>query len=277
MMKDDFSVLDVKPTGAPQATHGNSAKKEKIGTLEKSYMEELNQNPEIKSVENSLREAIVIEKALSFSDTGGFKQEKKVPEIGPDGQPVLDAKGKPKMERKLVETPEVVGYVIKNVGNVDIPYQTEVYRQEGEIWVGEKVERVLKPGQSAALTKKYLAKLSLEPQFNLKFSNGIVIVKVAGNETDDIETILAKSHFRPANFSVTNDMYNINISKHVSVPGKPGEKKWVVKKDFLETFGYLNNPEPEKVKKKRIPKEKVDSQALVAAYVRNLARKRGEI
>lgn len=190
-------------------------------------------------------------------------------------EPVNKA-GKPNLYRKLRPMPENVGYIIHNVSQTPIEYTTQIYTQNdmGK-YEGTEVKRSLMPGESVAIAREYLNKLALAPEFNLVFKNGSVIFKKASaaDAGKSQAELLKKPYFqfsREEGADVNSPDLKDRIDEIVEVNG---EKKSVVRAEYAEVFGYLNNtPEkaPKAPKAKKNPSVQPTKAEITAQWARNM-------
>lgn len=192
---------------------------------------------------------------LGFSDKGGL---------------VVDAQ---KEGRSLVATSGIVGYEIHNIGTEAIPYKTAVCKKGADgIWVATPTDAVLQPGETAYLTRQYMTMLTAAPEFSFELANGkIQKGSGASKEGKTTKEILESYYFafnKDTGLQVNDDDMKLAIADKV-------DGKWVVKPEFEETFGELNNPKPT-AKAARAPKApKMDSSVAVANYVYTVVLNKG--
>lgn len=184
------------------------------------------------------------------------------------GKPMTNEKGKANLYRKVVARPENVGYEIKNVSDKAIDYKTAVYAQdETGKYVATEIMQSLAPGKTAVIARVYLTLLALAEEYNLALGNGTVIVKVGKGEGESIE----KGYFqfkKDSGMDVNSPEVKQMISEEITVNN---QVKYVVKPEFVETFGYLNNEKEKAVKKTKTAKPeglKPTTAEVTAAYLR---------
>lgn len=160
----------------------------------------------------------------------------------------LDDKGKHKPYRRVTTESQVVGYRIKNESDTPVEYETEVFHKEEDgTWVGSKVQATMAPGATADISRLYLAKLLAREEFNMTLKNGILIGKISKVDTD-IEAALAAQYFS-FNKNTGMDVHSPEVKIQIGTPVQVGETtKYVVKDEFAETFGNLNNVEVNKTR-----------------------------
>lgn len=177
--------------------------------------------------------------------TAGGKKKYVVP-LNLDSK--LDGEGKHKPYRRVTTESQVVGYKIKNESDTPIEFETEFFhREEDGTWVGNKTSYVLKPGETTCISRMYLAKLSAHAEFNMTLKNGIMIGKISKVDTD-IEAALSAQYFS-FNKNTGMDVHSPEVKIQIGEQVKVGDSvKYVVKEEFAEVFGYLNNVETNKTR-----------------------------
>ena len=171
--------------------------------------------------------AVSVLKTLSYSDNGGL---------------ILD-----KATGKKVPTSKIVGYRLQNISkDCEIPYITEEYTaqkaEDGSVrWVGQKVEKVLKPGEIIDLTKKYMTFFCSMPEISFELANGKIVRGPAKASTVDEEMEAHYFAFADSGVTVNSDAVKVNVGKKVKAAD--GTVGWVVKPEHEVTFGFLNNVE----------------------------------
>ena len=166
------------------------------------------------------------------------------------GKPMMDSKNKPSVLRVLVPCPGNVGYEIKNNGTEPIPFKSIVsIKGEDGKWTTQEVDKVLAPGATDVIPKDYFCRMCQGIEFNNVVANGVCVVL---GSPDNLQEAFRKSYFKYSdpNLSVNSPECKTLIHDVTEVNGK---KKFTVRKEYEETFGYLNN-EPEKAAKK--PRQK---------------------
>ena len=189
--------------------------------------------------------------------------------FGENGNIVVDHSKSSDSKRALTTTSVIVGYRIRNIGDEAIKYQTESWTQgEDGKYVATRVERALAPGATADLTRQYMTMLCAQPEISFTMANGKVIRgsgKMGGN---DIKAELEAYYFsfnKELNKQINADEVKLNVGQKVG-------DKWVVKPDFVDTFGYLNNA-PEKARSGRKTEgTKFSSSDLAANYVMSMLK-----
>lgn len=180
--------------------------------------------------------------------------------------------GKPKELRVLVPAPLNAGYMIKNVSSEPIQVLTAVWsKDENGHYTPQEVTQTLAPNSEMALTKEYLTKLAVQPEFNMTLGNGTVNARTKGIK--DPADALKSGYFQ---FN-TDTGYDVNSPEVKSVIHEAvevnGETQYRVAAEWEPTFGYLNETTSDKEKKK--PREKsnrsaISSQEITAERLRSM-------
>lgn len=262
---EDFAKLDAltmksdvrKPNmEVKKTTQDNPERMSKVEKMKRVFEEMIKKDPSLLKKFNSWSHAVEVVNTLGFGDSGSV-----VTKEPPPGEKI------PKSERELVSTSKIVGYRIKNISkNIEIPYVTEEYTKSGEgLYVGKIVKKILQPGETVELTRKYMTILCTRPEISMRLANGRMKGKLGDKEVniEKLHDMLATYYFVFSDPSkkVNSDEVKINIGQKVQV----GDKlKWVVKPEFILTFGYLNN---QALKKKRKSKKQSGPDALQIASV----------
>jgi hypothetical protein len=180
--------------------------------------------------------------------------------------------GKPNTFRKLEPVPENVGYIVENISATPIEYTTCVYAQDDAgKFVGSEVKKTLMPGEQAPIARPYLTKLALAPEFNLTLANGSIIMKKVSSK--DPADILSKPYFqfsRDFGADVNSPEYKERIDEVIDVNGT---KKSVVRDEYTEIFGNLNNvteKAPKAARAKKDPAIQPSKAEIAAQYARNI-------
>lgn len=166
--------------------------------------------------------------------------------------------------------PSVVGFVIKNVGNTAIPYKTMEYKLNAETkkYVGTEVDKELKSGDTAIISRRYFTMLVSNPEFSFKVKNGKVS---RGNSTQKImKSLVGKELTNEDKFKLL-DSYKFEFDADTGrrtydfgiVLGVKGED---IEEKYLKTFAYL--AETSKKKKTAKKSNKPDANT-VSAFALN--------
>lgn len=259
-MDNVFNQNDVMNSGAATNVGGSISKEErkaKINAIKSAYAETVSEDTEFKAKANRLRGSVEMVNTLGYGKGGNIIVDKENSTRNDDGSI---------KERKLVQTPKIVGYALKNIGNEVIPYTTEVYTKNAEgVYVGEVVQREFKPGETIVLNRKYMTMFCSAPEFGLALANGKMIEssKKKTGSADEMLTSYYFSFSKDLNLDVNSDEVKISI----------GEDK-NIKPEYLETFGYLCNAPA--VRERGSKKESgVDVGTMAACYIRKILKEQG--
>lgn len=205
--------------------------------------------------------------SLGFGDSGNLLFDKD----NFDPNNINPKTGKP--VRPLTPTSTVVGYRVRNNGEEAIKYTTEVWTKGADgKFVATKTEKVLAQGEVADLPRQYMTALCAIPEISFTLANG-KIIKGSGAKGDkslkaELESYYFK--FNPSEDGTTKQINDDDVKLNISE--KVGDK-WVVKAEYEETFGFLNNQD--EVKKKGKAKSKYTSQDYAANYINKLISEQG--
>lgn len=229
------------------------AKKERIEEMKAAIKNTIATNPDYSKVLRRLSDSLKVVNTLGF---------------GKGGNIIVD---KSKAERTLKETPAICGYKVENIGSEPIKYTTEVYTQDATgKFVGTVTEKVLAPGKTADLTRQYMTMLTCQPEFSFRLANGKIISGVK-KKPASIKAELEAHYFL---FNKEEDGTQLQVNDDeikLSVDEEVGGKR-VVKKAFVETFGYLNNEKEAKEKKEG---SKFTTQDLAANLIATMLKEKG--
>lgn len=271
---EDFSRLDAveEVGGEVKAKGGEKAEMKQLMEL---FRQTVAEDPTIMQRLNSLSDKVVVVNTLGFGEGGSLIQK----ELAPGEEVKYDENGKP--IRELVPTAKIVGYAIQNVGDTPINYVTEEFvKNEQGIFVGQKVEKVLAPGEKTALSRKYMTIFCSRPEIAFTLKNGKIVRKrqKQGEKAKSLDESLESHYFvfNDPNLKVNSDAVKINIG--IKKKAADGTVKWVVKPEFEKTFGYLNNPKTAGTKgRAKAAGTKVTPQQLAANYINKLLQESGVI
>ena len=148
------------------------------------------------------------------------------------------------------------------IGSEPISYTTEEFTKGADgIFVGNVVEKTIAPGQTVNISRKYLAVLTSQPEFSFTLSNGKIVSPK--RNFSNINDHLSAHYFKFDDDTKVND-----DSVKVSI-----DADGVVKPEFQDVFGYLNNPRQGRAK--RQPGQKFTTQDLAANFVQKLIKEQG--
>lgn len=172
--------------------------------------------------------------------------------------------------RELVPTSAIVGYRLINKGPEPIKYTTEIYTKNEEgIYVGEVVERTANPGETFDLTRQYMTIFAAPPSISFTLGNGKIISgsrKKVNSLKEELE-----SYYFTFNREEDGTLKQVNDDEVKLAVDHDVDGERVVKPEFAETFGFLDNPKPSR--KKRAAKKKYTTQDLAANYIHTLLKK----
>lgn len=278
---DVFGKVGATDTTATSAA--NAAATSRKEAMIASIKETVQNDPTYLEVKNSLSAGLVITKVLGFGDSGNIKRGEDVPATDKDGNPILDENGAQKMKKNLIPIPENVGYIVQNNTTQELQYTIEVFEKNAEgTFVGTPVTKILAPGKSAAFSRKWLTLFSSQAAVSNKFANGRLTrssARAKGNlspkEAYEAELEAYYVQFTEEGLTVNDDSLKEQIGKKVK--GTDGKPMWVVKPEYNEIFGYLNNVPEKKVggKKPGAAKPAFDSTDIYANYINKMAKEMG--
>lgn len=219
-----------------------------------SFKVKITSDPSFAARVNSACGTLSVETIYKFGDKGNIKVDK-----------VNSTKG----DRKLVDCGKPVGYGLKNIGTEPIAYTTEEFAADATgKYVGTVVEKTIAPNETVMISRKYLAMLASRPEFGMKLANGSVIAS-AVKAKNNPDKILSQAYF---NFSADSGktVNDDDISVRIDVDGK-------VTDEFVTTFGSLNNPKEQRVRKSAGTGAKYTSQDYVANYIQEMLAQNGQV
>lgn len=270
---EDFSKLDGEAAPAPEAAvtvdENKAAKKERSMMMVNMFKERVEKDPTFRSRHCTLSKSITVENTLSYGDSGNVV-------IDRSAKPIIGKNGKERLP--LEQTSQIVGYRIRNIGDQPVRYTTEAYKQdENGQWVGEVVDKVLEPGGFADLTRKYMTVFCCQPEIFFQLANGKIKNGPRKTKRGDIDAELEAYYFsfNERSIKVNSDSVKINVS--TKTKAADGTVKWVVKDEFAETFGYLNNAKSSKTSEGRRKRTDWTPQDIAANYVYTLLNKSGKL
>lgn len=259
---EDFSKLDVagtETTGteAPVIDEKKAAKKAKMVEMANLLKDTITRDESYQTRVRSLTDSIAVVNTLGYGDSGNI---------------VVDQNAKPAegKTRALVSTSQIVGYKIQNNGAQPIKYMTEVYaKNEQGVWVGQKTEKILEPGAYADLTRKYMTIFCAQPEISFQLANGKIIRGSGSVKSGDIDAELEAHYFvfSDKDAKVNSDTIKLNVAKKGKT--EDGTTKWIVKDEFAETFGYLNNAKTssKRTRGSKAAGSKYNGQDMAANYI----------
>lgn len=222
---------------APVQAAETSSNKEKIATLRNAMKETIASDPQytnkLRTLSNSLE---VVNTLGTVHGKGNVINDKSA--VGPDGKRVL----------KPVTT--ICGYTVKNVGSEAIPYTTEVFAEDPESgkWVGTVVQKSIAPGETIALTRKYMTMLCAIPEISFTLKNGKIILGSSSKKArvKSVDEELSSCYFKFNKDEESGTQIAVNDDEvKLSIDDADGK----VKAEYCETFGFYNNPKERKERK----------------------------
>ena len=188
--------------------------------------------------------------------------------FGDSGNIIVDRMKTTKDNRVLASTSTIVGYRVQNVGTEPIKYITESWvKDESGKYVPTKTEKVMAPGATADLTRQYMTMFCAQPEISFQLKNGKVI-KGSGSKGDKgVKAELASYYFAFAKDADGNKKQVNDDDVKLNVGVKNDEGKWVVKPEFEEAFGFLNNAHEAAKSGKRSKGSEFNAQDIAANYV----------
>jgi hypothetical protein len=262
---DNFAALEGENAGAAEV----AKEKKSNPVMEKAqadFQARLAQDPNFKDKVRSRANDVEITRALAYGDKGGIILNK-------TGGEVITKNGN-KKDGVIESVSGIVGYTVKNVGTDPIAYDTVVcHKNEEGIYVEEVVHRVLNAGQTADLPKQYVTALLSRGEFSLRTKNGF-LKKSSRKGIKTLADELKSWYFQGDGIAVNGPDFKFNIS--TETVGTDGSKKWVVKPEFIEAFGSLENPEEKKVRQPKAKKSTFDKKDVAAFYLQELIKKEAE-
>lgn len=273
---NDFEKLDGQgaaeetPAVAGEKVAKNAANKERERMMVDLLKDKINNDPTFRGRHCSLSQSLTVENSLSFGDSGNLVVNK-------EGKAFIGKNGKERYP--LEKTSQIVGYRVRNIGDQPIRYTTEVYKKnENGQYVGQVEDKVLEPGGFADLTRKYMTVFTCIPEISFQLANGKVMRGSSKRKANDLDAELEAYYFSFSDRSikVNSDAVKMNISTKTKT--EDGTVKWVVKDEFVETFGFLNNAKEAASKGEGRRKSRDwTSQDMAANYVATLLQKGGKL
>lgn len=247
---------DEAVVATPATEASNNAKKQKLEMMKEYLKETINTDPSYKQRLHALSGSLEVVNSLGFGENGNI---------------IVDKTKSTDEGRTLTTTSLIVGYRVRNNSSEPIKYQTEVWTKgEDGKYVGEKVEEFIAPnGGTADLPRQYMTMLCAQPEISFQLVNGKVI-RGSGAKASrgDIKAELEAYYFafsKDINKEINSDEVKLNVGT------KGPDGKWVVKPEFAQTFGFLENV-PEKTRGSRKSGPKYSTSDLAANYVMKMIK-----
>lgn len=251
-MEAVFGNAQAEAPVAEEAVH-TEAKKQKVKAMKESLKETVMQNPDFKDQLHTLSGSIKVVNTLGF---------------GKGGNILVDKKASTSDNRVLKATSAICGYKLENIGDAPIEYQTKIFslNEEGE-YVGQVVTKQWAPGEQINLSRLYTTILCSRPQISFTLANGKIVAS-SKKKPKDFEDELSGFYF---SFNKNDDGTTIQVNDDevkLSIDDADGK----VKPEYVETFGYLNNP---KKSQPKTSKQNFTTQDLFANYIHKMLKDQG--
>ena len=230
-----------------------AARKEKVAAMKTSLKETVQTSPDFASKLRRLSNSIKVVNTLGYGKGGNIVVDKK-------------ASGD---ARVLKPTSAICGYKLENIGTEVIEYTTEVFSQdETGKFVGQVVKKQWAPGETINLTRQYTTMLCSMPEISFTLANGKIVSSSKKNAKSLKEELAA--YYFAFNKSEDGTTPQVNDDEvKLSVDDADGK----VKPEYVETFGYLNNPKEGRAA--RTKGAKYTTQDLAANYIHKLLEEQG--
>lgn len=234
------------------ATPASDTKKEKIAMMKDSLRQTIATDPEFVNKVRKLSASVEVTHSLGFGDSGNI---------------IVDKSASSKENRVLTTTSAIVGYRVANIGSEPIKYVTEVWTQdETGKYVPTKTEKVLAPGGHADLTRQYMTMFCAQPEISFQLANGKIIKGAGSKGAKSVKAELESYYFAFSKDENGNKKQINDDDVKLNVGEKAGDK-WVVKAEFIESFGFLNNPKEGGKVGRKPAGEKFNAQDVAANFV----------
>lgn len=262
------AVVTENATKVSSKSDSAAKRREQLSVMKDELHEAVSKDPSLMERAQSMSNSVEVVNSLSFGADGNIVVDKEATAQRTDGK------------KSLVKTSAIVGYRLKNIGETPIKYQTDVYsKDENGVYVASRTEKTAQPGETFDLARADVTAFACQPEFSFTFANGKV-TRGSGKNNGDLKAELEAYYFRfnPDKDGVTkqinDDEVKLNVGEKIEDPETKTDK-WVVKAEFVETFGFLNNVQPkaEKKKKKAGSKSNINAQILSANHVRMMIEK----
>lgn len=230
-----------------------AARKEKVAAMKASLKETVQTSPDFASKLRRLSNSIKVVNTLGYGKGGNIVVDKK-------------ASGD---ARVLKPTSAICGYKLQNIGTEVIEYTTEVFTQdETGRFVGQVVKKNWAPGEMINLTRQYTTMLCSMPEISFTLANGKIVSSSKKNAKSLKEELAAYYFaFNKAEDGTTPQVNDDEVK--LSVDDADGK----VKPEYVEAFGFLNNPKEGRAA--RTKGAKYTTQDLAANYIHKLLEEQG--
>lgn len=245
------SVFENAQTTAPVegAVAEDEAKKAKTRAMKEAMKETINSDTNFAEKLRRLSESLKVVNTLGYGTSGNIVVDKSAKTEG----------------RQLKPTSQIVGYTVQNIGSEAIAYQTEKFAaDETGKFVGTVVEKTLAPGETINLSRKYMTMLCAKPEISFTLSNGKIVASSKKTKTLDEQLSAYYFTFDKDENGYKPEVNDDEIKLSIDVDG-------VVKPEYVEDFGYFNNPKEAKTPKAKGAKLTV--QDFAANYINSLIQK----
>lgn len=228
-------------------------KKQKLNAMKTALKETIQNSPDFASKLRRLSNSLEVVNTLGAGKGGNIVVDK-------------NAKGD---GRQLKPTSQIVGYRVKNVGDEAIEYTTEVFaKDETGKYVGTVVTKTIAPGEVISLTREYMTRFCAQPEISFTLKNG----KIISSSKKSAKTLKEELSAYYFSFSKAEDGTTLQVNDD-EVKLSVDDENGIVKPEFVETFGFLNNPKEGKAA--RAKGQKFTTQDLVANYINSLVKEQG--
>ena len=255
------NLTDVLGAGAALDTtdvatdKGNEEKKAKLKEMKDALKATVQSEPDFTEKLRRLSNSLKVVKTLGYGDNGNI---------------IVDKQASSKDNRVLKATSQIVGYKIQNIGNEPISYDTEVFtKDETGKFVGSVQTRTMQPGETIVLTRAYTTVLCSRPEISFTLANGKIVSSARKSKKDgNLKDTLAAYYFS-FNKDESAEVNDDSVKERIDVDK-------VVKDEFVEVFGYLNNPKESRGVKTKTGSQ-FTTQDLAANYINKLLQSNGGI
>lgn len=265
-MDNIFANLDTQAGGAVETpvvnkpTGAKEAKKQQVEAMKEALRETLLTDPTYNEKVGTLSSSVEVINSLGFGESGNIVVDKSKK----DG-------------RGLTATSAIVGYRVKNIGDKPIKYKTDVWTQgEDGKYVSTRAEKTLEPGGTADFTRMFMTMFCAQPELSFTLANGKIIKGSGSKGNKDLKAELESYYFRFDKDEVTGEKKQINDDTVKLNVGEKVNGVWVVKAEYVETFGFLNNPKENAGRRTRGKSgETYSAQTYAANYINKLITEQG--
>ena len=236
-----------------EAAVDTAAKKEKVAVMKQALKATITSSPDFSEKLRRLSNSIQVVNTLGFGKGGNIVVDKK-------------ASGD---KRQLKPTSAICGYRLQNIGTETIEYTTEVFTQdETGKYVGQQVQKQWAPGEIICLNRQYTTMLCAIPEISFTLANGKIVASSKKN-AKTLKEELASYYFAFDKDENGNKPEVNDDEVKLAVDDADGR----VKPEYVETFGYLNNPK--EGRGQRAKGQKFTTQDLAANYINTLLAQQG--